>query len=397
MTATPSSLPRHHLLTVWSPVVGPNAMEQHLRVLQDAAREHASGRASSEDVYVWWGKIRSENRQAPLPHLEEILAIETEPTRDDPGQETHLYLTDYASLYVAHLGEIRRDPPGRKDRRVPPMYWEISRRRGKRADPELCDCWFRLWDIRRLVEDDTAAVAHELRKLHNVRYVNRPVSLYGGMVDLPLIVTTDDLTRYFDPGVRQAATGGQLWVEFDAEHSGTGEIERQLRENLFGEYVWRQLDPTTRTFVASGERMFRNNVRDQMFDLGLALLELAKALEVRCNALVRQAMRTAPPALRCVNRNGASHDVLNAHLTLGELRRLLEDAPVADFIRRRLVRAEVLVGEVPSVIDTIVELRNKVAHKELVDREEVIRWRNCLCGVGCDGLLVRLAFVKPVD
>ena len=41
VTALPGShagATRRHLLAVWNPVIAPDAMEQHLRVLQDAAR-----------------------------------------------------------------------------------------------------------------------------------------------------------------------------------------------------------------------------------------------------------------------------------------------------------------------------------------------------------------------
>ena len=38
----------------------------------------------------------------------------------------------------------------------------------------------------------------ELKVLRNVHYNDRPVSLFGGMVDLPLIVTRPDGRRFFD-------------------------------------------------------------------------------------------------------------------------------------------------------------------------------------------------------
>jgi hypothetical protein len=95
-------------------------MEQHIRVLRDAARKYRSGKLPEDQVYVWWGKLRSEHRSGPLPHLDQILALDVEPCRDDPSEETHVYLTDFASLYVAHLGEVRRQPPeAREDGRVP--------------------------------------------------------------------------------------------------------------------------------------------------------------------------------------------------------------------------------------------------------------------------------------
>jgi hypothetical protein len=124
VTVHPESVrPRRHLLAVWNPVLAPDAMEQHIRVLRDAARKHGSGKLSADQVYVWWGKLRSESRNKPLPHLDEIVALDVEPCRDDPGEETHVYLTDFASLYVAHLGEVRRQPPeAREDGRVPSFY-----------------------------------------------------------------------------------------------------------------------------------------------------------------------------------------------------------------------------------------------------------------------------------
>ena len=381
---------RRHLLAVWNPVVGADAMEQHLRVLQDAARRYRHKKADADEVYVWWGKLRSVHRLQPLPHLDEILKIETETNRDDEGPETHLYLTDYASLYVAHLGEVRREPPARGDTQVPSFYRKLGKERG---DAGLCDCWFKLWDVRRVVDNDTTEVAHELRKLANVRYGDRPVSLYGGMVELPLIVTETRPIRYFDSATRQSYAGDRFWVEFDAEQGGTGAMERELRENLFGLTAWRALGPTTRTFIASGERMFRGHVRDQMFDLGLVLLEYAKALEVRCNTLLRQTLVDAPPAVRYWNIDGQSRLVTERPLGLARLAEYLTDREVSDYLCRRLTNGGFFVRELPPVLDALAEARNKVAHQELVERDEVVRWRDLLCGVGCEGVLVRLARV----
>lgn len=43
-TTDPESVtPRRHLLAVWNPVLASDAMEQHIRMLQDAARKLNSG------------------------------------------------------------------------------------------------------------------------------------------------------------------------------------------------------------------------------------------------------------------------------------------------------------------------------------------------------------------
>jgi hypothetical protein len=393
-TESTQSSARRHLVAVWNPVLASDAMEQHIRVLQDAARKYRHGKLADEQVYVWWGKLRSEYRAKPLPHLDEILSLEVEPTRDDPGEETHIYLTDYASLYVAHLGGIRREPPeGRDDQRVPSLYRKLAKERGLKGGAGLCDCWFKLWDIRRLVADDTTEVAWELRKLRNTRYGDHDVSLYGGMVELPLIVTAQDGERYFDPEIRKAWTENRLWVEFDAEQHGTGAIERDLRENLFGEQAWRALGPTVRTFIASGERMFREHVRDQMFDLGLTLLEFGKALEVRCNNMLRATMKDATDSERFLAVAGQHQGITTFQMTLGQIVTFLKQRTTATFLRNGSADGEFLAVSLPAILTDFTAVRNKVAHQDLVERETVIQWRNRLCGVGSDGVLARLAGV----
>jgi hypothetical protein len=394
-TESTQSSARRHLVAVWNPVIASDAMEQHIRVLQDAARKYRHGKLREDEVYVWWGKLRSEHRTKPLPHLDDILSIEVEPCRDDPGEETHVYLTDFASLYVAHLGEVRREPPeGREDGRVPSFYRKLARERGLKGSAGLADCWFKLWDIRRLVADDTTEVAYELRKLRNTRYGDRDVSLYGGMVELPLIVTSARSERYFDPAVRASWTDGRFWVEFDAEQSGTGAIERDLRENLFGEDAWRALGPTVRTFIASGERMFREHLRDQMFDLGLALLEFGKALEVRCNNLLREALEPATGSERFLTVGGASQDITTFQMMMSQIITLLKQRTTAAYLRKTQRNGDYLTVALPEILTQFAAVRNKVAHQDLVERDVVIDWRNRLCGVGSDGVLVRLAEVE---
>ncbi len=138
-----------------------------------------------------------------------MLAIGREQCTDEPDAETHLYLTDYRTLYVAHIAEITADDP-RKDpaerARIPAYYL---------ADGRVADFWFRPWDIRRLVQEDTESVIRDLQQLRHVRYGDRPVSIYGGMLDLPLIVTEPEPVECFDEATRAHVTGvGPALVDF---------------------------------------------------------------------------------------------------------------------------------------------------------------------------------------
>lgn len=72
-----------------------------------------------------------------------------------------------------------------------------------------CDFWLQLWDIQRAVQNDTTGVVEELKKLTKLRYFGRPVSIYGGMADRPLIVTNKQEVRWFDKEIRDGLNGGK--------------------------------------------------------------------------------------------------------------------------------------------------------------------------------------------
>jgi hypothetical protein len=265
-----------------------------------------------------------------------------------------------------------------------------------RAKSLNCDCWFQLWDIRRLVLDDTPAVVHELAKLRNVRYHDRPVSLYGGMLELPLIVKRDDEPRYFDEATREALTGGRYWVEFDAERAGAGQMQQELRENRFGNDAWSALDPAARSFIATAEQLFRIHRNDAAFDLSAVLVNLAKAMEVQANAVLRSAMRSADAAVRSVNVDGRTRDLSrDGSLSLGELARVIGgDRSRAEYLRRKLAHGDWFAASLPPILEELAQYRNPAAHGGNVAREDVVRLRNRLVGVGCKGELLELAQVK---
>lgn len=377
-----------HLLAVWNPTYEADAMQQHLAVLLSAMRDHRAGTREEDEVFVWWGKVRSANRQAPLPHLNDVLALDDQISTDPGAREVNLYLTDYRSLYVAHLGAVTADDMRGEAGSVPEYY--------ARNDLK-CDCWFQLWDIRRLVWDDTTAVVTELAKLRNTRYNDRPVSIYGGMVDLPLIVTSEDQTAWFDAATRERYTGGRYWAEYDAERTAVGEMQRELRENRFGTAAWSALDPAARGFIASAESTFRRHRADPAFDLGAVVVALANAVEVQANALLRAAMRNAPEALRLANVEGRTVDVAReGPFSLGQLARLIGgDRTRCEYIRLRLDQGEWFVSSLPPILEDLAEKRNPAAHGGTLLRDDAMRLRDRLVGVGALGDLLKLAQVRP--
>jgi len=381
----------HHLVTVWNPRYASDAMEAHLRVLLDYDARATSGTDSYENVYVWWGKVRSSQRQQPMPHLDAIVRLGADAADDtDSQRETHLYLTDYRTLYVANVTAITKSDPRATDAAHVPAYYTSS--------SLSCDCWFEISDIRLLVRDDLDGVAEELAQLRNVRYHDRPVSLYGGMLELPLLVSRSDGRRFFDAGEQEQLADDKLWARFDAEQGGVGALEAVLREDHFGEAAWHSLDSSARRFIAMAERTLRDHRRDPAADLTPVLVGYAKALEAHTNELLRRALLLAPESARRVKVEDRTR-VLPEGLPLS-LRQLGfalgGERALSDYLRKTLHEGAWFTGEFPLILDNFAtEARNPAAHGEQLSREVVVHWRNRLLGVGSESVLVRLARVSP--
>lgn len=370
-----------HLFTVWDPSHTDDVMGEHIGLLLHALQARSDG----DDAYVWWGRLRSPHRLDPLPHLNDILALDEQAERG----ETHLYLTDYRSLYVAHVAEITVDDPRRDDTGHVPAYYRNAR------PPKVADCWFRLWDIRRLVADDTVAVAAQVRHLKNTRYHHNAVSLYGGIIDLPLLVQRDEEAPFFDPQTEELQIGGRRWVQFDAELTGTGAMERDLRQNIVGEATWASLDPASRTFLATAEGLFRPHRDDPAFDFSPVLMNIAKAVEVEVNRLVRRVMKDQLPPIRCVHVDGTLKDLAGSSLSLGQLAYVISgDRERMDLIAKRCGRW--FVEHLPPVLQELKDCRNPAAHSSRTDRKVVIRHRDFALGVGSHGLFDHLRDVDSM-
>ncbi len=380
---------QRHFVDVWNPSYASNAMEAHLAILLGATARFDLGQLESdEEIFVWWGKVRSQNRRQVLAKIDRILEIGAELERDD-DREGHLYLTDYRGLYVGHVVGITRDDVRKTDpARVPDYY----------AKNHLeCDFWYKLMDVRRLVADDTLAVIAELRQLRNMDYNDLPVSLYGGMVDLPLLVNRPDGMRFFEPEVRDEITDESLWVEFDARAGGVGAMERELRENLFGDAVWMALEPATRTFIASAEKIFRDHRTDPAFDFGPVVGNFAKALEVGCNAVLAKVLPRLPERSRMASFEGRTVDLLGRlPLSLGQFAHALGgEKTLIAALAPRLIHGGWFTGDLPVIVHGVTQIRNPGVHQQRIGRDAATLLRNQLMGVGCQGVFTELTRVRP--
>lgn len=379
----PPQLP-HHLLTVWNPSYQVDALEAHAALLRARAQAAATPE-EWDDVYVWWGKVKSPNRLNPWARAADVHAL-TAVRAAGGAPETHLYLTDYRSLYVGDLAAISFEDQAELDPTHVPAYYRKERLH--------CEAWFCLADIRRLVHDDSLGVIQELAQLRNIHYHDKPVSLYGGMVDLPLVVTRQDGRTWFEQSETDALADGKPWVVYDAMSGGVGAMEQDLRDNLLGEQAWNGLDPRSRTFVATAEKIFRDHRSDAAFDFGPVITNLAKALEVETNARLREGLKGAPKAACLANIDGQTVDVTTRYLSLGQLAHAIGgERALNQTLTDSLQSGGWFAGQLPPILDQFREVRNPAAHSGQTNRATAREWRNRILGVGGEGLLVQMAKV----
>jgi hypothetical protein len=350
------------------------------------------GDAAPGDVYVWWARLQSPGRKAPHPYQDQILALDGQ-IRD--GVETHLYLTDYRSLYVGHLAEITaadipRERPQEKSH-IPDYILKHE-----------AGFWFRLLDLRQVVSGDLAGTELEIQRLRNIIKPQKPVSMYGGIADAPMIVRREPPVAWFENSVE--LTGGQLWAQLEAQFRGESKrVARQLRDNLFGPSLWRAMEPASRTFLTSAEAVFRSRADDPGFDFSTVAIEYAKAVEVELNALIFPALRwffaDKPPKQRELHGTHGRLDLGKPvrHQTMGAIAHYLEKSGA---VRKGIWTALkpdapwLLSDEFKEELGELLKLRNPAAHWEVAMGEMVGEHRAALLGIGCQGLLVQIIQAK---
>jgi len=374
---------QRHLLTVWNPSYAKAGVDDHLAVLLRHARDD-----SKSEPYVWWGKVRSPNRRLdqPMPHDDDIDEISLE-LQYDPAREVHLYITDYQSLYAGHIGAIEREDVRSSDAEHVPSYY---------AERDFeCDYWFKLLDLQRIVSRDLERVISELGELYNVHYDSKSVSLYGGMHDLPLIVTRADDRQFFRAAERALYTDGRLWAELDADRvGGNATMESELRDNVLGATVWHALDHRARSFLAAGEDLFRAHRLDPGYDFSPVAVQFGKSLEVQGNAIVAAALAGVPIDERTIEIKREKIDPVQMGLSLGQLARAL-DTDLKRLLReQKLDGGEWLTTNFAKFVEELQKLRNPGAHRSAVDRHSILPLRDRLLGIGSEGIITRLSRIR---
>ena len=133
-------------------------------------------------------------------------------------------------------------------------------------------------------------------------------------------------------------------------------------------------------------------------------MEYAKALETEVNAVLRTLMRRAYGNANINHRmahvEGRPLDLGTPfpHQGIGALRKLLLDEPLVkkglDAVAREHTKHLTDPYKLPRQLEKVQKLRNPAAHAEPVSREELLRLRDEVMGIGQTGVLSELVWRK---
>ena len=85
------------------------------------------------------------------------------------------------------------------------------------------------------------------------------------------------------------------------------------------------------------------------------------------------------------------------HQTIGAVQRLLERS---DIVRKAIeasynpTTANWLIGRLAPQLGPLAEARNPAAHSGTTDRETILKVRESVLGIGCDGLIEQIGRAK---
>lgn len=364
-----------NLLILYNPYYQENVIELHLEILKEKGR-------------VAFGKIRpkSKDKEHKFPETLERIYQST-----DAKDFLQLFLTNYASLFVAKVEAVQRSLEGVS---VPEYYKGFE-----------VEAWFVITDLRELQRNDFIAVRdHFLPNFTTPNYNNHTFRIYGNDYDYPLAIEMKQEINYFEdphkhyPNVFKSAEFLQL--------------KQDLIALNFGDCAYK-IHPASLDNIIYAEMEYQKNQQDPLYDFAPIALRYSKILEQETHALFKELLRALnakspkildllyfshskkqDKALKSVLSNDYQDKPALADYTniihAKELQKLLEDllpSPTRIFLSKTLLEA----------IEALRPIRNRSAHgNERTLLREVQDLRDMILGITQPSILKDISAHKEV-
>lgn len=222
-----------NILMLYNPYYQKDVIEQHVDVLLNSPLKQ-----------VAFGKIRSKLRTAEHPHEEKLESLYGAVSEKNYLQ---LFLTDYASMYVAKVVAVT---DGDFHNSAPTYYKDKSLE---------VETWFIISDIRRVVHDDFAQVRDRvLANFTTPNFGNHHYAVYGNAYIYPLMVEQDEPLDYFAD-----VEDGFLYSTEMFKSEQRLEMKKYLVDFRFGATTFHTFHPNTQDALIAAELEFHENKDDR--------------------------------------------------------------------------------------------------------------------------------------
>lgn len=290
-----------------------------------------------------------------------------------------LFLTDYASLYVAKVVKIAENA----DESIIPSYYK---------DKKLSvEGFFIIEDLRELVRDDFVSVRDEyLANFTTPDYDNHTYALYGNAYVYPLIIEQKQHLTYFDGDERHFL---QLFKSAEFLHQ-----KQVLADYTFGKQYLYAMNPDSFDNLIYAELEFHACKGDRLYDFSSVVLRYAKCFESECYLLIKRLISVLSQRDESVlsltfTQMGKSFEVrslLTNKAMLGAYNHLI-DSLLKAHIKEHLSEEFVNVcRKLSKQIAFIQRVRNPAAHTECTSFEQANNLRARLVGVATQSVLVMM-------
>lgn len=290
-----------------------------------------------------------------------------------------LFLTDYASLYVAKVIKIAENV----DESIIPSYYK---------DKKLSvEGFFIIEDLRELVRDDFVSVRDEyLANFTTPDYDNHTYALYGNAYAYPLIIEQKQHLTYFDGDERHFL---QLFKSAEFLHQ-----KQVLADYTFGERYLYAMNPDSFDNLIYAELEFHACKGDRLYDFSSVVLRYAKCFESECYLFIKRLISVLSQRDESVlsltfTQMGKSFEVrslLTNKAMLGAYNYLIENllkAHIKEHLSDEFVN---VCRKLSKQIAFIQRVRNPAAHTECASFEQANNLRARLVGVATQSVLVMM-------
>ncbi len=361
-----------NIIILYNPYYQDDVIEQHLEILKDKGS-------------VAFGKIKSKIRDYEHPNEEVLDSIYDEVSRDNPMQ---LFLTDYNSIYVAHVIAVKTD----KTRFIKaPSYYDTME----------VEKWYVIDDLRLIVEDDFKNIRDNiLPNFRAINYNNHTYAIYGNKYVYPMQISMKENINYFEKDNEDFKYYNDI---FKSELESN--IKKAITVYVFTEDMFYKFASNTQDNIISAELEYIQNKHNPLYDFSAVVIKYSKAVELELHRFFKilfAYLSSKKPSLNNIEysiqgRNYLLEDMQECKANYGTYKYLLNKNDIRKSIDSQIKSSEIryfISKTIPKIITIMQNIRNESVHGGTTSLQECNDIRNNLLGINCISFLGTLILYK---